>query len=109
VLASLTLYCGPWRHPSGLKSHGHYPVTHRREHKLEPVEVGRYNYRHEAEFAAGFLEDGDIPYRLQIDDPLLGMTMGAPAILWVRRVDEARARELLGADPSSHLSSEETP
>ena len=82
-------------------------MTHRREQKLEPVEVGRYTYRHEAEFAAGFLEDGDIPYRLQIDDPLLGITMGSPAILWVRQVDEVRARELLGTDSGSDASAGE--
>ena len=65
--------------------------------KLEQVAVGEFTYRHEAEFAAGFLADAGIPYRLQIDDAGgdLGLTLGRPAVLWVLAVDAARAREVL--------------
>lgn len=57
--------------------------------------VARYSWRHEAEFAAGFLDDAGIPYRLQIDDPSLGISVSAAATLWVRGADEARARDVL--------------
>jgi hypothetical protein len=59
------------------------------------VVVARYSWRHEAEFAAGFLEDAGIPYRLQIDDPALGISVSAAATLWVVGADEARARDVL--------------
>lgn len=76
-------------------------VTNKTDKKLQLVVVGRYSYRHEAELAAGFLTDADIPYRLQIDDPLLGLTLSSPAVLWVRGVDEGRTRDLLeGSDAS---------
>ena len=38
------------------------------DRKLQDVVVARYQYRHEAEFAAGFLDDAEIAYRLQVDD-----------------------------------------
>jgi hypothetical protein len=65
--------------------------------KLEQVAVAEFTYRHEAEFAAGFLDDAGIPYRLQIDDAGgdLGLTLGRQAIVWVRAVDADRAREVL--------------
>jgi len=63
------------------------------------VAVGRYTYRHEAEFAAGFLRDAGIPYRLQIDDPVLGMSLSSPATLWVLEVDALRARAILEVEP----------
>lgn len=65
------------------------------ERKLQEVVVARYSWRHEAEFAAGFLDDAGIPYRLQIDDPSLGVSVSAAATLWVRGADEARARDVL--------------
>lgn len=65
------------------------------ERKLQEVVVARYSWRHEAEFAAGFLDDAGIPYRLQIDDPSLGISVSAAATLWVLGADEARAREIL--------------
>jgi hypothetical protein len=67
------------------------------DRKLEQVAVAEFTYRHEAEFAAGFLDDAGIPYRLQIDDAGgdLGLTLGRPAIVWVRAVDADRAREVL--------------
>jgi hypothetical protein len=70
-------------------------MTDRVDRKLQDVAVAQYLYRHEAEFAAGFLDDADIPYRLQIDDPSLGISIGSPAIVWVRGVDVQRAREVL--------------
>lgn len=70
-------------------------MSDREDRKLVQIPVGQYAYRHEAEFAAGFLEDAGIPYRLQVDDPALGMLMSGSATLWVAAVDERRARELL--------------
>lgn len=70
-------------------------MTDRTEKKLQDVVVARYQYRHEAEFAAGFLDDAGIPYRLQVDDPGLGMTISAPATLWVRGMDLQAALEVL--------------
>jgi hypothetical protein len=65
------------------------------------VPVAEFLYRHEAEFAAGFLRDAGIPFRLQIDDAGgadAGVTIARPAVLWVRAVDAERARELLSED-----------
>lgn len=72
----------------------------RQDRKLEQVAVGQYAYRHEAEFAAGFLEDAGIPYRLQIDDAGgdLGLALGGRAVLWVRAADVERARDVLDTD-----------
>lgn len=70
-------------------------MSDREDRKLVQIPVGQYAYRHEAEFAAGFLEDAGIPYRLQIDDPALGVPMSGSATLWVAAMDERRARELL--------------
>lgn len=65
------------------------------------VPVAEFLYRHEAEFAAGFLRDAGIPFRLQIDDAGgadAGVTIARPAVLWVRAEDAERARELLADD-----------
>ena len=65
------------------------------------VVVRVFQYRHEAEFAAGFLEDAGIPFRLQADDAGgidAGMTLSNPARLWVRAEDAQRAIELLDED-----------
>lgn len=70
----------------------------REEQKTRDVVLARYGYRHEAEFAAGFLDDAGIPFRLQIDDPAMGLTIAAPATLWVRAMDLQRAQELLDID-----------
>jgi len=62
------------------------------------VAVAEYLYRHEAEFAAGFLRDAGIPFRLQIDDAGgadAGVTIARPAVLWVRAEDAEEARDLL--------------
>lgn len=65
------------------------------ERRLQEVIVARYSWRHEAEFAAGFLDDAGIPYRLQIDDPSLGISVSAAATLRVLHRDEAKARDVL--------------
>ncbi|HUF76776.1 MAG TPA: DUF2007 domain-containing protein [Longimicrobiales bacterium] len=72
-------------------------MSDRIDRKLEQVAVGQFTYRHEAEFAAGFLADAGIPYRLQADDAGgdLGLTLGRSATLWVLAVDAERAREVL--------------
>ena len=76
-------------------SHVPLIVGRRVERKLQAVVVARYSWRHEAEFAAGFLSDAGIPYRLQIDDPSLGISVSAAATVWVLGMDEVRAREVL--------------
>ena len=65
------------------------------DRKLQQIAVGSYNYRHEAEFAAGFLRDAGIPYVLQIEDPTLGLSATNSATIWVTSVDEKRARRVL--------------
>jgi len=72
-------------------------VTDRRDRKLEQVAVAEFQYRHEAEFAAGFLKDAGIPYRLQIDDAGgdLGLTLGSRAVVWVLAADLERAKDVL--------------
>jgi len=72
-------------------------MSGRVDKKLEQVAVAEFTYRHEAEFAAGFLTDAGIPHRLQIDDAGgdLGLTLGRPAIIWVLAADAERAREVL--------------
>jgi len=67
----------------------------RSDRKLKLVAVASFPYRHEAEFAAGFLEDARIRYRLQVDDPALGMPLSASATLWVTAMDAERARRVL--------------
>lgn len=73
------------------------------------VPIAEYSYRHQAEFAAGFLRDAGIPYRLQIDDAGgwdAGVTIGRPAVLWVRAEDVEEARELLGLDEEEEQEDE---
>lgn len=68
------------------------------EPKPSAIAVAEYSYRHEAEFAAGLLEDAGIAFRLQIDDAGgadIGVTIGRPAVLWVRAEDASRARDVL--------------
>lgn len=73
-------------------------MSDRVEKKLQDVAVATYEYRHDAEFAAGFLDDAGIPYRLQVDDPGLGISVGVAATIWVRGMDADRAREVLEVD-----------
>lgn len=70
-------------------------VTERTDRKLRTVPLARYRYRHEAEFAAAFLADAGIPYRLQMDDPTMAITSVSSATLWVRAMDVEEAREIL--------------
>lgn len=70
-------------------------MSDREDKKLQQVPVATYTYRHEAEFAAGFLTSAGIPYRLQIEDPTLGLSASESATLWVHAMDERRAREVL--------------
>jgi hypothetical protein len=62
------------------------------------VAIAEYSYRHEAEFAAGFLADAGIPFRLQTDDAggvEAFMSITRPARLWVRPEDVERACDVL--------------
>lgn len=73
-------------------------MTNRVDRKIQPVRVGEYRYRHEAELAAGILDSAGIPYRLQFDDAggaELGLSMHHPTILWVRAIDAEAALELI--------------
>jgi hypothetical protein len=84
-------------------------MSDRIDKKLEQVAVAEFTYRHEAEFAAGFLTDAGIPHRLQIDDAGgdLGLTLGRPAIIWVLAVDAGRAREVLDLSAGDDEQSDE--
>lgn len=73
-------------------------MSDRVDRKVQEVAIARYEYRHEAEFAAGFLEDAGVPYRLQVDDPALGISVGVSATIWVLGIDVERAREILEVD-----------
>ena len=76
-------------------------MTDRTDWKLQEVAVAEFRHRHEAEFAAGFLSDADIPFRLQIDDAGgvgFGVTIARPGVLWVRAMDLDLAREVLAVD-----------
>lgn len=87
-------------------------MSDRVDHKLQDVVLARFQYRHEAEFAAGFLDEAGIPYRLQIDDAALGLPLGEPGTLWVRGMDERRAREVLehsAHDPRDPVTWDEEP
>lgn len=88
-------------------------MSEREDKKLESVVLARFQYRYEAEFAAGFLEAAGIPYRVQIDDAAMGMTIATPATIWVRGMDLVDARELLetgtpldGPEPASDSAAE---
>jgi len=62
------------------------------------VEVARYLHRHEAELAAGFLEDAGIRTVVQADDAggyEFGLAFARPARLLVRPEDVAVARVVL--------------
>ncbi len=63
--------------------------------RTEQVAVARFAFRHDAEFAAGFLDDAGIPYRLQVDDPSMGLAVTDSATLWVLVEDLPDAQEIL--------------
>ena len=67
------------------------------------VAVAEFPYRHQAEFAAGFLRDALIPVRVETGDGQaagIGM-IGRGARVWVRSDDEAKARDVLEGYPAS--------
>jgi len=59
--------------------------------------VARFGFRHEAEFAKGYLDDAGIDSFLEVDDAggNLGLTLENEAVLRVRATDLARARQVL--------------
>lgn len=72
---------------------------HRPDDPMTTV-VARFNYRHEAEYARGFLDDAAMDSALYCDDAgglEMGLSFSNPARLIVRQQDAARARELLTA------------
>ena len=76
-------------------------MTRKVERKLQHVPIAEFQYRHEAELAAGFLSDAGLPYRLQVDDAGgagLGLSLMSPSVLWVRAVDAEVARDLLASE-----------
>ena len=79
-------------------------MTDQTDKKLQDVIVAQYQYRHEAEFAAGFLDDAEIPYRLQVDEAAMGMTIATPATLWVRGMDLRHALEVLDLPSPGHAA-----
>lgn len=83
-------------------------MSGRGDRKLRQVAIASYNYRHEAEFAAGFLQEAGIPYRLQIDDPTLGLSVTDAATIWVAAMDEGRARRVLETDHPAGAEDDES-
>ncbi|MBI4409323.1 MAG: DUF2007 domain-containing protein [Gemmatimonadetes bacterium] len=60
--------------------------------------IARFNFRHEAEYAQGFLKDAGIDSAVAIDDAggaQVGMAFSNPARLLVRAEDATRARAVL--------------
>jgi hypothetical protein len=79
-------------------------VSDKTDKKLVEVRAAEFRYRHEAEFAAGFLDDAGIPYRLQVDDPAMGLTIASPAVLWVRALDLEEVREVLHMEDDDEVA-----
>lgn len=75
------------------------------DQKLQHVVLAQFAYRYEAEFAAGFLDDAEIPYRLQVDDAAMGMLIATPATLWVLGMDLQRARDVLDLSEQAVMDS----
>ena len=76
-------------------------LSERIDKKLREVPIGEFRFRHEAEFAAGFLSDAGIPYRLQIDDAggvEFGLSGTRPGVLWVSEMNAEQAQELIHLD-----------
>lgn len=64
----------------------------------DTVILARFNYRHEAELAHGYLEDAEIQSALFIDDAggmEVGLAFSNPARLMVRQADLEEARSVL--------------
>ena len=65
---------------------------------MKEVLIARFSYRHEAEFAQGFLREAQVPSRVESDDAGgvdLSISFLAGASLFVAQVDEERAGEIL--------------
>ena len=63
-----------------------------------PEIIARFNYRHDAEYAQGFLNDAGIPSSVFVDDAggaELGMAFSNPARLVVALENRDRARAVL--------------
>lgn len=64
----------------------------------EPVVIARFNYRHQAELAHGYLQNAGIEAALFIDDAggmEVGLAFSNPARLVVRAEEADEAREIL--------------
>lgn len=61
------------------------------------VVIARFTYRHDGEFARGFLHDAGIPSHLAVDDAGGHVTFSNVATLVVREEDADEAREVLRA------------
>ena len=67
----------------------------------DPVVVGRYYYRHEAEFAKAYLEAAGIESAIFADDAggaEVALSFSNSVRLLVSLVDSERAREILAAE-----------
>lgn len=65
---------------------------------MKEVLVARFSYRHEAEFAQGFLRDAGVLSRVSSDDAGgvdLSISFLAGASLFVAEVEKERANEVL--------------
>ena len=63
-----------------------------------PEIIAKFNYRHEAEFARGFLEDAGIPASVFVDDAggiEAGMAFSNPSRVMVPDEYAARGRKVL--------------
>lgn len=61
------------------------------------VVIARFTYRHDGEFARGFLEDAGIPSHLAVDDAAGHVTFSNVATLVVREEHADAARDVLRA------------
>jgi len=59
------------------------------------VVIARFTYRHDGEFARGFLKDAGIPSQLSVDDAAGHITFSNVATLVVREEDAEKARDVL--------------
>ena len=59
------------------------------------VVIARFTYRHDGEFARGFLQDAGIPSHLAVDDAGGHVTFSNVATLVVRQEHADAAREVL--------------
>lgn len=61
----------------------------------ETIVIARFTYRHEAEFAGGFLSDAGIPNSVLVDDHGGHVTLNNSSQVLVAVPDAERAREVL--------------